>query len=86
MADVKIYTTSYCPYCVRAKGLLSRKNIPFEEIDVSNDPQKREWLQRTTGQRTVPQLFINGVSIGGCDDLYALDRSGKLDPMLAAQP
>lgn len=84
MADVQIYVTTYCPYCVRAKALLKRKNVAFQEIDVSDDPARRSWLVEATRQRTVPQIFINGASIGGCDDLYALDRAGKLDPLLAA--
>jgi glutaredoxin 3 len=83
MAHVKIYTTHYCPYCTRAKGLLARKGVAFEEVDVTHDPTTRSWLLKATGQRTVPQLFINGVSIGGCDDLYALDRNGKLADLLA---
>lgn len=82
MADVQIYTTNYCPYCVRAKGLLSRKKVPFTEIDVTHDDAKREWLTEATGQRTVPQIFIDGRSIGGSDDLHALDRSGELDKLL----
>jgi glutaredoxin 3 len=83
MADVKIYTTTYCPYCVRAKALLNKKGVAFTEIDVTNDQEKRDWLVKETGQRTVPQVFINGASVGGSDDLYALDRAGKLDGMLA---
>jgi glutaredoxin 3 len=83
MADVKIYTTTYCPYCVRAKALLSKKGVAFTEIDVTNDAEKRDWLVKETGQRTVPQVFINGASVGGSDDLYALDRAGKLDGMLS---
>ncbi len=82
MADVKVYTTNYCPYCVRAKGLLSRKKVPFTEIDVTHDDEKRAWLTEATGQRTVPQIFIGGRSVGGCDDLHALDRSGELDRLL----
>lgn len=82
MADVKIYTTSYCPYCTRAKALLAKKQVAFTEIDVSSDQAKREWLVEATGQRTVPQIFINGKSVGGSDDIYALDRQGRLDDLL----
>ena len=82
MADVKIYVTDYCPYCTRAKGLLNRKKIPFTEINVEGDDAKRAWLVSATKQRTVPQIFIDDRSIGGCDDLHALDRSGQLDKLL----
>ncbi|MEB2312614.1 MAG: glutaredoxin 3 [Sorangiineae bacterium] len=83
MAEVIMYRTPYCPYCVRAKALLERKRVPFTEIDVSGDREKRAWLIETTGQRTVPQIFINGRPVGGCDDLHALERAGKLDALLA---
>jgi len=83
MAQVEIYTTSLCPYCARAKRLLGDKGVAFTEIDVSVDGAKREAMtQRANGGYTVPQIFIDGVHVGGCDDLYALDRAGKLDPML----
>jgi glutaredoxin 3 len=75
---VTVYTTGFCPYCVRAKSLLNKRNIAFEEIDVSRDDEKRAWLVKTTGQRTVPQIFIGGVSIGGSDELHELDRRGEL--------
>jgi glutaredoxin 3 len=81
-AEVIVYVTDYCPYCTRAKGLLKRKGVAFTEIDVTNDPEKRAWLLEKTGQRTVPQIFIDGVSVGGSDDIHALDRAGKLDPLL----
>lgn len=84
MATVVIYTTAFCSYCVRAKALLSRKGVEFQEIDVSRNREKRRWLADVTGQETVPQIFINGVSVGGCDDIHDLDRQGKLDPMLQA--
>ncbi|MBL8605442.1 MAG: glutaredoxin 3 [Myxococcales bacterium] len=86
MADVKVYVTSYCPYCVRAKALLSRKKVAFQEIDVTGDDAQRDWLVETTGRRTVPQIFINNQPVGGCDDLYALDRAGELDKLLSASP
>jgi glutaredoxin 3 len=82
MADVKMYTTTYCPYCVRAKHILNRRNVPFEEIDVSRDHEKRAWLVKVTGQRTVPQIFIDGEPIGGSDELYEMDRSGELEKRL----
>ncbi|MDP3278544.1 MAG: glutaredoxin 3 [Deltaproteobacteria bacterium] len=84
MAEVIVYTTDYCPYCTRAKGLLQRKKIDFVEINVSNDPGKRAWLVEATKRRTVPQIFINGKAIGGSDELHALERDGKLDAMIAA--
>ncbi len=83
MAQVVIYTTRICPYCVRAKQLLQRKGVAYEEVDVSNDYATRMQLVERTKQRTVPQIFINDQHIGGCDDLYALERQGALDPLLA---
>ncbi|HQV80898.1 MAG TPA: glutaredoxin 3 [Agitococcus sp.] len=83
MAKVVIYTTRICPYCVRAKQLFQRKGINYEEIDVSLDNDLRIKLVERTKQRTVPQIFINDQHIGGCDDLYALERQGALDPLLA---
>ncbi len=83
MAQVVIYTTRICPYCVRAKQLFQRKGIAYEEIDVSHNHDLRMQLVQRTKQRTVPQIFINDQHIGGCDDLYALERQGALDPLLA---
>ncbi len=80
---VTMYTTPWCPYCLRAKALLKRKNVPFEDIDVSADPAMRVKLREMTGQRTVPQIFIEDQSVGGCDELHALDREGTLDSMLS---
>jgi glutaredoxin 3 len=82
MIKVEVYTTRTCPYCVRAKELLKRKHIPFHEIDVSDDPVRRQRMETLSGRRTVPQIFINGQSVGGCDDLYALDAAGKLQAMV----
>lgn len=83
MADVEIYTTRICPYCVRAKNLLQKKGVAFHEIDVGDDAEQRVALvEKAGGQRTVPQIFINGQHIGGSDDLHALDREGKLDALL----
>ena len=84
MTDVVIYTTQVCPYCVRAKQLFQRKGVSYREVDVSFDQAERMALVARTKQRTVPQIFINDQHIGGCDDLYALERSGQLDPLLQA--
>jgi glutaredoxin 3 len=84
MAEVVIYTTQVCPYCVRAKQLLSRKGVAYREVDVSNDVAERTQLVQRTRQRTVPQIFIGEQHIGGCDELYALERVGKLDGLLVA--
>jgi glutaredoxin 3 len=85
-ADVQIYLTSWCPYCFAAKQILSRKSIAFTEIDVEGRQDLRRWLVSASGQRTVPQVFINGKPVGGFSDLDALDREGKLDPLLAEAP
>lgn len=82
MATVEIYTTTYCPYCVRAKDLLKRKNQPYQEINAEDDTVREQMIQKAGGRRTVPQIFIDGVHVGGSDDLHALDRDGKLDAML----
>ena len=83
MARVEIYSTMFCPYCARAKSLLSRKGVTFENIDVMMEPAKRdEMVKRAGGRTTVPQIFIDGQHVGGSDELHALDRAGKLDPML----
>lgn len=82
MADIIIYTTPICPYCVRAKHLLKQKGASWTEIDVSRDADERMALMQRTRQRTVPQIFINNEHIGGCDELYALERAGRLDPLL----
>ena len=82
MADVTIYTTPYCGFCYRAKHLLGKRGIAFEEIDVTGDAEARAMLAQKTGQRTVPQIFIKGESIGGCDELQQLDRSGALAGMV----
>ncbi len=83
MAEVDIYTTMWCPFCARAKALLQRKGVAYHEIDVDAQPGGRaEMVQRAHGGRTVPQIFIDGEHIGGCDDLQALNRAGKLDAKL----
>ncbi len=85
MPKIEIYTTTYCPYCVRAKHLLDAKDVDYAEIDVTGDDAARMTLvEKSGGRKTVPQIFINGASVGGYDDLRALEESGKLDAMLAA--
>lgn len=82
MNNIDIYTTTYCPYCVRAKALLTQKEQKFNEIKVDNAPVLRaEMTQRSNGGRTVPQIFIGAVYVGGCDELYALDTNNQLDPL-----
>lgn len=81
---ITIYTTRTCPFCIRAKGLLREKNVRFDEIDVGGDPSVRaQMTQRANGRRTVPQIFIGDRHVGGCDDLFDLERQGKLDGLLA---
>ncbi len=83
MSKIVIYTTNICPYCVRAKNLLKSKNLPYEEINVTNDPVARENLiKKANGRRTVPQIFIDDKHIGGCDDLIELDNSGQLNELM----
>ncbi len=82
MNAVVIYSTAYCPYCVRAKELLRRKNIEFTDIRVDEHPERREEMLELSQRWTVPQIFINGQPIGGCDELYALEHQGKLDQLL----
>jgi glutaredoxin 3 len=85
MATVEIYTRDFCPYCSRAKALLEQKGVDFTEYDVGmGGPKKVEMIDRAGGRSTVPQIFIDGQHIGGCDDMVALDRAGKLDGLLAA--
>ena len=84
MAAIEIYTSPFCPYCTRAKKLLKKKGAAFDEINVGFDAAKRATMRDRAGGRTsVPQIFIDGRHIGGCDELYALDRAGNLDPLLA---
>lgn len=82
-ARVRMYTTTICPYCIRAKMLLKGKGVAYEEINVSGDRDTRDWLVETTGRRTVPQIFINDEAIGGFDEMRALDLAGELDKKLA---
>ena len=84
MVKVEIYTKAFCPYCHRAKALLQGKGVAFEEYDITmGGPKRSEMHARAPGQTSVPQIFIDDRHIGGCDDMMAMDRSGKLDPLLA---
>jgi len=85
MPKVEIYTQPFCPYCSRAKSLLSKKGAAFTEIHAPHgSPEREAAIARSNGRTSVPQIFIDGAHIGGCDDLVALDRAGGLDPLLAA--
>ncbi|MEP4196313.1 MAG: glutaredoxin 3 [Aliishimia sp.] len=85
MQTVEIYTSPLCGFCHAAKRLLNQKGVSFSEVDVlANPTRKPEMVQRANGGRTVPQIFIGEIHVGGCDDLFDLERKGKLDPMLAA--
>jgi glutaredoxin 3 len=85
MPPITIYTKNWCPYCVAAKELLTGKGVEFTEVEISGKPEKRsEMIAKTRGRSTVPQIFIGERHIGGCDDLYALDARGQLDPLLTA--
>jgi glutaredoxin 3 len=85
MPPITIYTKAWCPYCAAAKELLENKGTPFEEIDIGAQPDRRsEMMTRAGGRSTVPQIFVGEQHVGGCDDLYALDRRGELDRLLAA--
>ena len=84
MKKVEIYTWQYCPFCIRAKSLLNKKNIDFTEYKIDGDESAREKMShRANGKRSLPQIFIDNNSIGGCDDLYALDEENKLDSLIA---
>jgi glutaredoxin 3 len=83
MTSIEIYTKHYCPYCHWAKELLSRKGVSFREIDVTGNQERRqEMIERADGRTTLPQIFIGSTHVGGCDDLFALEEAGKLDPLL----
>ena len=82
MSEILIYTADYCPYCKAAKEFLKSKGATYQEIDVTHDQEKRLDIAKRSGQKTVPQIFINGKSIGGFSDLKALDEKGKLDSLL----
>ena len=84
MKPVRMYTTPICPYCVRAKSLFKRKGVEVEEVDVFMDMSAREEMEtKSGGARSVPQIFIGDTHVGGCDELYELERAGKLDPLLS---
>ena len=84
MKPVRMYITPICPYCVRAKSLLKKKGVEVEEVDVLMDTEAREEMEsKTGGARSVPQIFIGDTHVGGCDELYALEKDGKLDPLLS---
>lgn len=82
MTEIEIYTTPICPYCVRAKALLDKKGVVYKEVDVMAHPAKRKEMQKRSGAHTVPQIFIGGEAIGGCDELFELDFDGDLNKML----
>jgi glutaredoxin 3 len=84
MADVIIYTRPFCGFCTRAVKLLNDKGVPFTEIEAGMDPTKRREMMERSGRNTFPQIFVGGTHVGGCDDLMALERAGKLDPLLNA--
>jgi glutaredoxin 3 len=84
MPEVIVYSSDYCPYCSRAKQLLSSKKVAFDEIVVDGKPQLRAEMTKKAGRTSVPQIWIGAVHVGGCDDLFALERAGKLDALLAA--
>lgn len=84
MASVDIYTRQFCGYCAAAKKLLETKGVAYQEYDATNAPEVRQEMINRAGRNTFPQIFIDGAHVGGCDDLHALERAGKLDPMLAA--
>jgi glutaredoxin 3 len=84
MAEVVVYSSDYCPYCSRAKHLLASKAVDFEEIKVDGKPQIRADMTKKSGRTSVPQIWIGSVHVGGCDDLFALERAGKLDALLSA--
>lgn len=83
MTSVLVYSTRICPYCMMAKRLLQSKGVAYDEVLVDLDPARRDEMMQKTGRRTVPQIFIGSTHVGGYDDLAALDRAGKLDPLLA---
>ena len=83
MSQVVVYSSDYCPFCIRAKQLLQSKKVAFDEIKVDGKPQVRAEMARKAGRTSVPQIWIGDTHIGGCDDLFALERGGKLDALLA---
>ncbi|MFZ6050142.1 glutaredoxin 3 [Pseudomonas sp. CR3202] len=86
MTGIVIYSSAWCPYCIRAKHLLDSKGVRYEEISVDGNPAVRAEMTRKAGRTSVPQIWIGQTHVGGCDDLYALERAGKLDALLQARP
>jgi glutaredoxin 3 len=86
MAEIVVYSSAWCPYCIRAKQLLDKKGVRYEEINVDGNPAVRAEMTRKAGRTSVPQIWIGQTHVGGCDDLYALERAGKLDALLQASP
>lgn len=84
MPEIVVYSSAWCPYCVRAKQLLSSKGVAFHDISVDGKPEARAEMTRKAGRTSVPQIWIGNTHVGGCDDLYALERAGKLDALLQA--
>jgi glutaredoxin 3 len=84
MPNIRIYSTAYCPYCTRAKSLLTMKQVSFDEIRIDLEPLRRKEMIEQAGHHTVPQIFIGEIHVGGCDELFALERQGRLDPLLNA--
>lgn len=81
--SVIVYSKDYCPYCVKAKNFLKHKGVAYEEIDITHDEAlQKEMVEKSGGKRTVPQIFVHGTHVGGCDDLLALDKAGKFEPLL----
>ena len=85
MQGVTLYTTRFCPFCIRAKMLLDHKGVPFEELPIDGDQALRQQMMERSGRHTVPQIWIGEAHIGGCDELFELERQGKLDTLLAGQ-
>ena len=83
MARVLMYSTAYCPYCIRARALLDKKQVSYQDIRIDEHPEKRAEMMALSGRHTVPQIFINDEAIGGCDDLHALESAGQLDKLLS---
>lgn len=82
MKKITIYTTSVCPYCIKAKAMLERKGLNYDEINVENEQERSKLVEKAGGRRTVPQIFIGDYHVGGCDDLYLLEKEGKLDNLV----
>lgn len=82
MADVVIYTTGYCPYCIRARNLLKKKGVSYTDLRIDDHPELRAEMEHRSGRQSVPQIFIGDHHVGGCDDMVELDAAGKLDPLL----